>query len=239
MAAVNLLTTRTITFLELMGNGRSYTVPAYQRDYSWGEEQWEDLWNDLLELRENEGRVHYLGALVVEARSDREFTVIDGQQRLATLSLFSLAVIDRLEALARQGTDPEDNRERAQALRHRFVGEKDPVSLVEGSKLRLNETDNGLYQDYLVQLRPPLNPKGLAGSNRLLWNCFCWFRSRLEAGGPDHWSATALAQLLSETAARRLVFMLVTVSDTLSAFQVFETLNARELALSSTDLLKN
>ena len=44
MAKANLLNTGKSTFLELIGNGRLYTVPPYQRDYSWTEEQWEDLW---------------------------------------------------------------------------------------------------------------------------------------------------------------------------------------------------
>lgn len=87
MARTNLLNTRTANYLDLLGNGRIYRVPPYQRDYSWEEEQWEDLWNDILELRGHPGERHYMGALVVEGRSDREFLIIDGQQRLATFSV--------------------------------------------------------------------------------------------------------------------------------------------------------
>jgi len=50
MAKANLLNTSTSTFLELIGNGRLFKVPAYQRDYSWTEEQWEDLWTDIADL---------------------------------------------------------------------------------------------------------------------------------------------------------------------------------------------
>ncbi|MBW4699551.1 MAG: DUF262 domain-containing protein [Aphanocapsa lilacina HA4352-LM1] len=63
MAKTNLLNTRTINFLELLGNGRFYRVPPYQRDYSWSEEQWEDLWNDIQELRDKRDDSHYMGAL--------------------------------------------------------------------------------------------------------------------------------------------------------------------------------
>jgi hypothetical protein len=86
MPKPHLLDTRTTNFLELVGNGRVYKVPPYQRDYSWDEEQWEDLWNDLQDLRGRDER-HYMGAIVVEPQSDREFVVIDGQQRIATLSI--------------------------------------------------------------------------------------------------------------------------------------------------------
>ena len=239
MAGTNILNSRTINYLELIGNGRSYRVPPYQRDYSWSEEQWEDLWNDIADLRaRSEGR-HYLGALVVEGKSDREFLVIDGQQRLATLSLLALAAIARLRAMAESGIDAEANRERSKEIRNRFVGEKDPASLTESSRLYLNEADNAFYQDYLVQLRKPLNPRGLPKSSRRLWECFRYFEEQLSALEALRNDGRAVASLLSETVARQLLFILITVDDELNAYTVFEALNARALELTTTDLLKN
>ena len=239
MAKANVLGARTIDYLELIGNGRRYHVPPYQRDYSWTEELWEELWNDIVDLRAAADDRHYLGSLVVEARSDREFLIIDGQQRLATLSILALAVIARLRGIASCGVEPDANRERAQELRNRFIGEKDPASLTESSRLYLNETDNGFYQDYLVQLREPLNPRRLPRSTALLWGCFRYFSGRiadLQEIGQD---GQAVARLLSETVARQLLFILITVDDELNAYTVFETLNSRRLELTTTDLLKN
>jgi hypothetical protein len=239
MAKINLLNTRTTNFLEIVGNGRIYRVPPYQRDYSWEEEHWDDLWNDIVGLRDRTEDSHYMGALVVEGKSDREFVIIDGQQRLATLSILALATVGKLLSMAENNIDPEANRERAVGLRTRFIGEKDPASLVESTKLFLNETDNAFYQDYLVQLRSPLNPRRLPKSNRLLWECFRYFSARLDEIPEFHNQGEALAGLLSETVARQLLFILITVDDELNAYTVFETLNARGLELSSTDLLKN
>lgn len=239
MAKTNLLNTRTTNYLELVGNGRIYRVPRYQRDYSWEEEQWEDLWNDIVELRGPGDDSHYMGALVVEGQSDREFLIIDGQQRLATLSILVLAALAQLRRLAEEDIEPDANRERASALRSRFIGEKDPASLIESSKLFLNATDDAFYQDYLVQLRRPLNPRGLPKSNRLLWECFSYFQERLAADPVLSMNGEALASLMAETAGRKLLFILITVDDDLNAYTVFETLNARGLELSSTDLLKN
>jgi len=239
MAKSNLLNTRTTNFLELFGNGRIYRVPPYQRDYSWEEEQWEDLWNDILELRGQADDRHYMGALVVEGKSDREFLIIDGQQRLATLSLLALAAIAKLRAMADGGMDADGNRERGSALRSRFIGEKDPASLIESSKLFLNETDDAFYQDYLVQLRRPLNPRGLPKSNRLLWECFSYYQAQLDQVVDFATDGIAVAELLSETVGRQLMFILITVEDEINAYTVFETLNARGLELTTTDLLKN
>lgn len=237
MSSANILSTRTPDYLELVGNGKTYRVPAYQRDYSWTEEQWEDLWNDVKDLLDQPSARHYMGAVVVQATGDRSFLIIDGQQRMATLSILALAVIQRLQSTI-EPDGVEANRERASELRSRFIGEKDPASLLESSKLSLNDTDDAFYQDYLVQLRAPTNARGLRKSNRLMWDAFRYFGAKL-AELPDAEDGVALTQLLSETVARQLLFILITVDDELNAYTVFETLNARGLELTTTDLLKN
>ncbi len=232
----NLLKTQTINYQDLIGHGKSYRAPPYQRDYSWTEEQWEDLWRDIIDLERGAEQHHYLGSLVVETQNGVEFSIIDGQQRFATLSLLALAVIDRLRNLADDGIDQDANRERAEGLRGRFIGEKDPAALTESSRLHLNENDDGLYQDYLVQIRKPQSEAGLRRSHRQLWNCFQYFQGKLASWSDD---GHKVASLLSETVARKLFFILVTVEDELSAYTVFETLNARGLELTTTDLIKN
>ncbi len=239
MAKTNVLNIRTINYMELIGSGKSYSVSPYQRDYSWSEEEWEDLWNDIVGLVSDTQDHHYMGALVIQGKSDREFMVIDGQQRLATLSLFALAVISKLYIMADQGIDPDSNKERAQQLRNRFIGEKDPASLTESTRLLLNNTDNDFYQDYLVQLKRPLNPRKLPKSNKLLWKCFLYFTERLNEQGDLRPDGESVAGILSETAARQLLFILITVDDELNAYTVFEALSARGIELTTTDLLKN
>ncbi len=179
-----------------------------------------------------------MGAVVVKADSDREFSIIDGQQRIATLAILSLAIIAQLNMLGSDEQEKEANKERALRLRNRFIGEKDPASLTEVSKLSLNYHDNGFFQTYLIQLRTPTAPRSLLQSNRLLWECFQYF-SRVIVENAELQSGLTLASLLSEVIARRLMFILITVDDEVNAYTVFETLNARGLELSTTDLLKN
>lgn len=236
MAGTHLLNTRTATFTDLIGNGKAYRVPPYQRNYSWTEEQWEDLWNDIQALEARPDDRHYMGALVVEALSDREYMVIDGQQRLTTLSVLALSVIERLHHLGADSPERAANGERASLLRRQFIGDKNPASLTETSKLTLGEGNGGFYHDYLVQLRSPVNPRGLSKSNRLLWNCQNWFKHRI---GQRSDSGEQLAKLLDQVIGLQLMFILITVDDELNAYAVFETLNARGLELSTGDLLKN
>ncbi len=90
MSATN-FNTRNDIFRKLLGNGLTYRIPRFQRDYSWGEEEWDDLWQDLLGTLNEDGEpAHYMGYLVLQSKDDKVFDVIDGQQRLTTLSLIVL-----------------------------------------------------------------------------------------------------------------------------------------------------
>src|SRR5512139_3031422 len=140
------LTASPATLADVLSNGKRYLVPPFQRDYAWDETEWSELWTDIQELGDPKSDLgsHYLGALVLQPTGNRgEMNIIDGQQRLVTLSLLSLAVIVRIEQMAKAGHETEDNRERARLLRERFVSTKDPASLQHRSRLRLNATDNG------------------------------------------------------------------------------------------------
>jgi uncharacterized protein with ParB-like and HNH nuclease domain len=121
MAKSNLIETRTQSFGEMFSNGRLYEIPRFQRDYSWDEENWEELWDDVLDAIQND-ESHYMGTVVLQAgKVSKAYTVIDGQQRFTTLSLLVLAAIQLLEDFAQAGKQPEENRNRAALLSERFV----------------------------------------------------------------------------------------------------------------------
>ena len=224
------------TFRQLMGNGLSYRVPAFQRDYSWGPDEWDDLWQDLVALSdEGSEPVHYMGYLVLQSADNKDFEIIDGQQRMTTLSLLVLAALSHLRGLADSENQQDPENRRAEQLRASYIGYLDPVTLVPRSKLTLNRHNDRYYQSCLVPLEP-LPAQGLNASERLLRRAFLWFGERLQfrVGG----DGTAVARFVDE-AVDKLLFTVITVADELNAFTVFETLNARGVRLSSTDLLKN
>lgn len=240
MARINLLDTRTTSFGDLIGNGKIYKVPDFQRDYSWQEENWEDLWQDILFLTKNDSS-HYMGAIVLQnsETSDKNFTIIDGQQRLATLSIIVIAVISKIQNLIDRDVEKEANADRIAILRRNYLGDKDPRSLRYSSKLRLNDNNDDFYQSYLINLKSPFNPRSLNKSDRLLWQAFEYYLDRIEKLDGIIVSGEKLAEFLTDTVAQRLLFIQINVEDELNAYTVFETLNARGIELSSTDLLKN
>lgn len=228
------------TFRKLIGNGLTYRIPRFQRDYSWTNDHWEDLWADVQAMLGTDGEPsHYMGYLVLQSADDRSFDVIDGQQRLTTLSLIVLAVLKNIQRLIDSGIDPEANKQRLNQIRQTYVGYLDPVTLLARPKLTLNRNNNHYYQTYLVPL-DRLPQRGFRASEHLLRKAFEWFDKQvadyLKASTGDE--GKRLAQLV-ESISDRLFFTVITVTDELNAYRVFETLNARGVRLSATDLLKN
>jgi uncharacterized protein with ParB-like and HNH nuclease domain len=182
-----------------------------------------------------------MGALVLQSSStsDKEFTIIDGQQRLASLSIIAIAVIDKIQKLVEREEQKNANQDRQEILKRTYLSDRDPRSLRYSSKILLNENNNDFYQSNLVNLRKPLNRRSLSKSNQLLWQAFEYFSDHLQKIEDIVQSGEKLATFLTDTVAQRLLFIQINVEDELNAYTVFETLNARGIELSSTDLLKN
>ncbi len=217
------------TYRKLLGNGLNYRIPRFQRDYSWSDEEWEDLWADIVETTRDGGEpAHYMGYLVLQSKDERTFEVIDGQQRLTTLSIIVLAVLRNLQRLVNENVDPENNAKRMDQIRQSYIGYLDPVTLVARSKLTLNNNNDSYYQSYLVPLRN-LPQRGFKASEHAMRKASEWFEKRIrehvkpvaETGSDE---GVCLAKLI-ESISDRLFFTVITVTDELNAYKVFETLN--------------
>ncbi len=228
------------TWRQLMGNGIIYQVPPFQRDYAWNDTQWHELWQDITDILDTQDS-HYMGYLVVRTTDNRTFEIIDGQQRMVTLSIIVLAVIYNLEHLDLAADIKENNDKRAEILRNSFIGYLDSVSLKTRSKLNLNRNNNEYYQKKLVTLHNEL----LTGSKQkkpLMGAAFLFFKERtaeyIHQKEPAVDKGEQLARIIDKMA-DKLFFTVVSVGDELNAYRVFETLNARGVQLSSSDLIKN
>jgi uncharacterized protein with ParB-like and HNH nuclease domain len=236
----NLLDTKTVNSNDILGNGKKYIVPLYQRDYSWKEDNWEDLWADILLVLES-NVVHYMGAIVLQNIEKDTYVIIDGQQRLTTLSIFALACIRVLKELAEKGQEKEANEERIRILSSRFLGEKDATSLTYVSKLTLNKSNNLFFQMNMLTLKRP-HPSveiKLNASDKLLLQCLDFFYNKIRQRFENELTGEKIAWLLNDLVAYKIVFTQIKVQNELQAYLVFETLNSRGSALSSVDLLKN
>ena len=84
---------RLIEYME--GAKKRFVIPVYQRNYNWKTENCKQLFDDLLKIIRNGRKSHFFGSIVSVFNPDgryTEFLVIDGQQRLTTVSLLLLAI---------------------------------------------------------------------------------------------------------------------------------------------------
>ncbi len=229
------------TFRQLLGNGLSYKIPAFQRDYSWTEEEWEDLWQDIIAMFDGEEpeQAHYMGYLVLQSTNQKSFDVIDGQQRITTLSVIILAGLAYIQDLVESNLDIDRNSQRKTQLLNSYIGYVDPVTLLTNPKLTLNRHNDNFYQDNLVTLKKTIPQRGFNSSEHQLRKCFEWFKKHISARFGMHEQSGQDYTVMLDQMVDKLFFTVITVTDELNAFKVFETLNARGVQLSATDLLKN
>lgn len=237
MSTSHLLDTKTVSLNDILGNGKVYQVPQFQRDYSWEQDNWEDLWSDI-EIAMETGSLHYMGSVVLQSNDNKRYNIIDGQQRFTTLTILILATIKKIKELVTKGIDKVENEERIEILMRQYIGQKDPSSLNYSSKLFLNENNDSFYQNRLLNFRDPLNIKKLSDSEKLMWDAYLYYQQKIEYKFRNN-SGADLASFLNNVTGELMMFIQITVEDELNAYTVFETLNSRGVELTSTDLLKN
>lgn len=222
--------------LKMMQGDLRWRLPIYQRPYSWGFAQCEQLWNDILEVGRpvESQRSHYLGSLVQCGTDDvpgepQAFLLIDGQQRLTSVMLLIAAMAD----LRRERTEqPWASIPRERLLACLLDGD-DPAHDI---RLTLTEHDEPEYRRIITSVvdpdasQPASSFANAAPTGRLTRN-YGFFRR-------------ALADLGDPTVIWRGMNRLEVVSIALGLLQddpqeVFESLNSTGETLSTFDLVRN
>lgn len=220
-------------FGSLIRGGGKFIIPKFQRDYSWDTEQWEDLWLDIENMISENGD-HYMGYLVLQSNNGKDSLIIDGQQRFTTITIIILAAIKSIIKLMENKIEVEDNSKRVETLLSTYIGNVDPVTLEYDNLLVLNRNNNSYYKDYIVKLGA-LRYRNTSYTEKLMKRCFEWYEKQLSS---KYTSGKEYAQFITYIV-DNLYFTIIKVTDEMNAFRVFETLNARGVQLSSSDLLKN
>ena len=218
---------KTESLAEILKQGR-LQVPKFQRDYSWKLEQWEELWSDVIDSTENPGspEEHYMGYIVLRESDEASdcFDIIDGQQRLTTLSILLLAAISSISEA-----------KRVEILIERYIGEKDPMTYKVDSKLVLNENNKDLYEKLSNGENPTIRAKEKI-SNKLLLRAFEYFQNKINNLHEGDESATVRFAL---DVAEGIHLTRIKLLRNMNLYKIFQTLNATGKQLSINDLLKN
>ena len=212
--------------LEFLKKSEQFVIPIYQRTYSWTERECRQLWDDILRAGRNEeilahfiGSIVYIEAGLYQITSQSQMLVIDGQQRLTTVTLI-------VEALARQtgNAEPVDGFS-ARKLRNRYL--RDPDEDGEAAhKLLLTQTDKQTLLAIMDQ-----KPLPTEHSLRLKEN-FEFFEKQLEKLDGD-------LEPLCKGLAKLMIVDISLKRDQDNPQLIFESMNSTGRELSQADLIRN
>jgi Protein of unknown function DUF262 len=209
----------------LLGGPKQYVVPYFQRTYSWRRHQWNTLFDDILELYElGSSNSHFLGSMVLLAEASIDGTksvaptlLIDGQQRLVTLSLFLAAIRDA----AREASRPMADDIQAAYLVNEGVDGEDHL------KVLCTHQDRAAFSTVIKHSEePPASP---------IRDAYRSFREALEEQVKKGVDLDRLVRIVVS----QLSFVAITLDPEDNPYRIFESLNAKGMPLTQGDLLRN
>lgn len=206
-------------------------MPPFQRPYSWEKSHVENLFKDMRDYRAraalgSEG--YFVGPIV--SLLENGFQLLDGQQRLATLTVF-LAVLRDIS----EGLGTEDSRTLARDIQRDYIEKKNDVYSLE-----LGEVDQAFFRK-TVQKRKPENTSPKLRSHQRIADAYLVLKSAIETSlaTMDLEAKLAAIRGWAEFIASSVLVTNIAVGSEETAYQIFETLNDRGLRLSVPDLLLN
>ncbi len=216
-----------------------YVIPQYQREYSWTKRDWNAIFDDIVSSQE-----HFIGSIITMGHDQnntkgckiKKFDVIDGQQRLVTISLLLCAIYSKVDNSRLDSFDPDFKT---------YLDLK--TAIVLGNKpltprivLQSQGKNEQIYGQLLNDLGFTNPSKYKNAGNCLIYNCFRHFQKRIDEylsyPDTDSDSNRALLDLYSKICSLCLID--VTVSDLSAALEIFGTLNNTGVPLTAVDLIK-
>ncbi|MCB1859933.1 MAG: DUF262 domain-containing protein [Gammaproteobacteria bacterium] len=213
-------------FLDFLKKSPQFIIPIYQRTYSWTERECRQLWDDILRTGSNDAvSAHFVGSIVYiekglyQVSSQSPLLVIDGQQRLTTVTLI-------LEALARQLGDAEPmDGFSARKLRSYYL--LNPLEDGErGYKLLLTQTDKASLLALVQQKPQPIDHSLRVAEN------FAFFEEQVKGLGSD-------LSVLCHGLAKLVIVDIALSRDQDNPQLIFESMNSTGRELSQADLIRN
>ena len=218
---------------------KRYQIPRYQRNYSWKRSQYETLWNDLLDERKRPvSRGMFLGTILLNLpeTDDHRTEVIDGQQRMITLTILLSSIRDAFNDLS--------DFNNASKLQRNYIANSDlgdeeeiPV-LITGAKLQpffSNHIQHFPRTDDFTLMQ------AVSEEEKNVERCRKFFDAQIKKQlkeVPDHVQRNAWLVSLSKTITQ-VILISIEVEFEEDAYAVFESVNAKGMELTLADLLKN
>ena len=220
--------------LKILSSDFEYHIPAYQRPYAWTTEETNTLFDDLYGFftSESENENYFLGSIVlIKENTDRKADVIDGQQRLTTLTILFSVLADNF-------TNPT----KKSSCMKRLQEEGDELAGIESlPRLFLRAWDQDFFNKYIQNVRITdllkIDPATLdtEAKRHIQENC----RALSEKFKETFHRNEAELLKFSNFLLNRCYLVVVSTPSQTSAFRVFSVMNSRGLNLLPTDIIKS
>ncbi len=235
---------RTYNFNTLLGRSsfpdysvKQVVVPPFQRGYSWEKAHVATLWEDIIEFHKqigqpNAGDSYFLGPIVI-LPTPEHIALLDGQQRLATITILLSVIRD----IARQrGGQPGSDLARDIQRDLLLVDDEEEIFALE-----LNVLDREYFRESVQNDPPNESAKAVIRSHRLIRQARRFLKQAVEkeVEGFSGKELVKWLKALKKTIAERIKLVAIEVNSEDEAFLIFETLNDRGLRLAVPDLLLN
>lgn len=218
------------TLNKLLNTSRQFIVPIFQRNYSWQKRQYEQLWFDILRASKfKEKQNHFIGSIVyidmgTPAGRPQQLLLIDGQQRLTTISILLCAIKDYVQKF-----NLETKLINLAKIKNQFLYNSDEID-EDRYKLLLNVQDK---ETYIKLIDNTIFTVNKPATNII--KCYEFFYERIEDFIKQHGQ-------IDEIYAGIFKLSLVSISldkDSDNPQMIFESMNSTGKDLSQTDLLRN
>jgi hypothetical protein len=218
-----------------------FEVPLFQREYSWGAAHITQLIEDVFDASGGDNLPYFLGSIVLAPKegstSDSDRTLIlDGQQRLTTLSLIIAALGHKLS----ENGDKISATRMAERPLFSYEDEVDSPEAPLPTKVRLQPGDNRIAYETLLE-DPSKYKEKVYRSTKIgqgMTEIFNTLEKRVDSSLPQNAQAEEYRAMLRKLL-REVEIVKITAPSEGDAFRLFETLNDRGLDLSAADLIKN
>lgn len=213
-----------------------FEIPKYQREYTWGSREWEALFDDLIENDDG----YFLGSIIcINSATDTitapKFEVVDGQQRLTTLSLFLAALYTTLNSY-KELLD-EDQQSDILQLKRKLVLKKSQDEIRVVPQVQGNNRDD--YLGLLAKIGViPKRPMPKFAGLRRIEKAYNYFKKRISTV-LDEVSEKVPEMFKIIDKVNSAILVMIEVSNHSDAYTLFESLNNRGTPLTSVDLIKN
>jgi uncharacterized protein with ParB-like and HNH nuclease domain len=224
------------TLRNLLEGTKQFQIPLFQRPYSWTEDKWDTLWEDLMKLYNDEVEGSYfLGAIVTQsipgtADGISPYLVIDGQQRLITLTILLAAMRDHLIA--------QKNQELAKELYNLYL--TNPYKKHEEFyKVLPTQEDRDTYQTIVQDKDKDKNTKKEGQTQKCqIYESYNFFKKQLKNPNKDEDFTLDIAKFKG-VILERLILVNITSDDKDNPYLIFESLNYKGQELTQADLVRN